>query len=162
MCDRPARTWRANGGYQDVCACPQKLTMPQKMKCYPTVPPWAMPQRPPGYVTGPVPIAGLFTGYPGYPQQATAAMPPPPSYLECFPAQAPAPAPAVKIAPPAPPKIARNEPPRRKKRNPWAPPELDAKNGEQYMFDRAENHTKVHVFNKAAPVWMGKYENVDL
>lgn len=58
--------------------------------------------------------------------------------------------------PPAPPKDDTNDEKKKEEKkekkqeeNPWAPPKLE--DGESYLFPG--NHTMIHVFNKAAPIW---------
>lgn len=58
-------------------------------------------------------------------------------------------------APASPPKKKRKP-----KNNPWAPPKLD--DGVNYMFPKEEDHTMLHIFNKAAPVWKEKYRTQKL
>ena len=133
------RYWRADGGYQDVFAPPQAAPManPQMMFCYPSYLPY-WPQAQGGYIQGPIGIGGLYS-------------PPPPYASPVPPAQVP--------LPPCPPVECKKEE-EKKPGNLYAPPALP--HGANYMFDKGENHTMLHIFNKAAPVWTEKYRNEKL
>ena len=160
-----AKWWRAEGGYQDVPAKREEAAVvvsppPQASMCFcqtyerpyafpfgPTFTPWLMPQG--GYVQGPIPVAGLSS--------------PPPPYITAG-------EPAATCAPPqvcAPPEAEKKEDKEDKKCeekkvekrvNPWAPPKLPV--GANYLFDG--DHTMVHIFKKAAPIWTEKYRTQQL
>ena len=134
MSDKPARYWRADGGYQD--APPPQAMAPYY--CMPNFAPWwCQPWQQQGYANTPYPVAGLCTPPPAYGQQS----PPPPPL------------------PPAPTQeYKKKEEEKEKKGNSYAPPKMP--NGANYMFDR--HHTMVHVFNKAAAVWEEKYRKEKL
>lgn len=149
----PAHTWRANGGYQDV---KESATPEQKPGMY--WPPWYCTQwAGQQYVRGPVPVNGVYSHPQAMPPQwigpygvgyaGPSGGTPPPPYV--------APAPAAEKAKDE--KAAETEE-EKKVENPNAPPKLDE--GVNYMFDK--EHTMLHIFNKAAPIWEEKYQKQEL
>ena len=153
-----ARTWRADGGYQNVPqAAPAAQSAQQQAAMY--WPPWYCTQwAGQQCVRGPVPVAGL-SSYPaqmpywqaGYvpPQfQIPSAGTPPPPY--------PAPAPCDKKEEKTDEKTDEKE--EEKVVNPYAPPTLGP--GVNYLFDNG--HTMLHIFSKAAKIWEPKYEKENL
>ena len=142
MSEKPARYWRADGGLQDVPRppSPPPAHLPA-MYCFPRFAPWCA--QPTMYWQGPIPVGGIFSSTP------------PPPYVRNPP---PPPAPA----PPAPRKQEDKKKTEQKKNgNPYAAPSLA--DGVNYLFDDKKNHTMIHVFNRAGPVWnKEKYRNKKL
>jgi len=134
--------WRADGGLQNVPEdsgpSAETLVLYQQyaaMLCSELcLPQWMRPQR---FVCGPVGLAGLVGPPVTYASNAAVvskddAVESPPPPVEDR---------AVK-----------------KKPNPWAPPKLEP--GINYMFD--VEHTSIHIFKKAAPIWTEKYRGQTL
>lgn len=103
------------------------------------------------YVRGPVPIGGIYSqpqwcGPPAFIWPGHTAATPPPPYAAV--------APEVKEEKKEPKKEEKDKKPE----NLCAPPQLDR--GVNYMFDT--EHTMLHIFNKAAPIWEEKYHKQEL
>ncbi|KXT00850.1 hypothetical protein AC578_966 [Pseudocercospora eumusae] len=113
---------------------------------------------PPGSV--PVPIIPAMSA-PVH-QIAYQAPPPPPAY--CFPPGQP----VLAAAPPPPPKPSSLAPSHCSKKSDskpppasdYAPPSL--RPGINYLFASPNNHTILHIFSKAAPIWEEKYHGQNL
>ena len=119
-----------------------------------------LPQQPQTYLEGPIPVDGVvpFSPVPGW-----GCTPPPPYPQVCYP------------VPPCPQRKEKTETgesdgsskdqgnqaaTKKKKTNLHQPPKLPA--GVGYLFDKESNHTMLHVFSKAAPIWKDKYTKESL
>lgn len=149
--------WRADRGYQTV---PEDLPRPPthsaltvqvqqqaNMSYYPSGP-WMYQyqyqyqyQQPTSWLQAPVPLGGLATPPPPYAQAPQAYLQPPP---------------------PPPPQVKKKDAPKKEEKkkpaNPDAPPALPQH--ANYMYER--EHTMLHIFKKAAPVWAEKYQGQQL
>ena len=138
--------WRANGGYQSR---PPPPPPPAPGMVFMPAPPPYMPP-PVHYYPGPIDIHGV-SHVRSIPIPAPAPAPPsPPKKVEAKPAPKPAPKPGKKAE--------KKEEPKPKAKISRAPPPL--KEGVGYMFPL--EHTIIHVFKKAAPIWMEKYHHAPL
>jgi len=134
--------WRADGGLQDVPeeSEPSAETLEPYQQyaamlySEPFLPRWMRPQR---FVCGPVGLAGLVG--------------PPATYASNA-------AVVSKVDAIEPPSLPVEDKVAKKKPNPWAPPKLEP--GTNYMFD--VEHTSIHIFKKAAPIWTEKYRGQTL
>ena len=150
----PAYYWRADGGYQEVseaqpqqpiatmCGCQLKNAVSMPTFLYPGFAPWMLPQ---GYMQGPIGVHGLSS-------------PPPPYHANPVANAEPCTLPAPAVQAPSKPPDAPKKEEHKKKENPWAPPEHP--HGANYLFD--SEHTMLHIFQKAAPIWTEKYRGQEL
>lgn len=155
--DLPARTWRANGGYQDVEASSPPQPEQQQTPMY--WPPWYCTQwTGQQYMRGPVPVNGVFGGYPQQMPTSWYGWGTPPGYATPPPPYVTPPPPAEEKKEEEEKKDEGKQDEEQKVENPDAPPKLDE--GMNYMFDNG--HTMLHIFNKAAPIWEEKYHKQEL